>query len=69
MNGISEDEIMEALDSLQGELTETEWNADEQIDNNGCDGTCSDGCAYSCEGNCGPPTPCGSTCAGNCYND
>ena len=58
MHGVLENEVMEALESLQ-ELPETEWAFQDVFYHNDCDGTCT----ATCQGSCGPPTPCSGVCA------
>ena len=53
MNGVLENDVMEALDLLQRQVSETEWDAGEVAYKNDCNDFCMGCCGNTCEGTCG----------------
>ena len=75
MNGVLENDVMDALELLQGELVE--WDVEDGIilnDGSFCPGTCTGGCSNYCRDGCAPSCA-GSAegkcagCSGGCYGD
>jgi len=70
MIGVLENDVMDALDSLQGQATQ--WDIEEDMTRNNpeagcgftCSGTCLGNCVGSCDDGCG--SSCDNDCSGSC---